>query len=38
MSQPMVKCRICGKVMTSKEADEHKEQTGHNEWDLIKKV
>ena len=31
----MVKCQICGKECSGKEADEHKKETGHNKWTLI---
>lgn len=29
-----VKCNICKKVMTSLEAGKHKDETGHNSWEL----
>ena len=31
---PLVKCRECGKVMTSKDAPEHTKYTGHSWWDV----
>jgi len=31
---PLVKCRECGKVMTSKDAPKHTECTGHSWWDV----
>ena len=27
----------CNKVFTSKEADQHKKETGHNRWVVIKR-
>ena len=36
--QPLVKCNICGKIMESAEANEHKKETGHNSWKLLVRV
>lgn len=33
----VVKCRICGRKFTGKGANEHRETTGHNSWDLLLK-
>lgn len=30
-----VRCEICGEVMTSEDALEHKIKTGHNSWTLL---
>ena len=35
MAQGRVKCRICGKVCSGEEARKHKEETGHNSWELV---
>ena len=35
MTEPVVKCRICGKECTGGTALAHTEETGHNSWDLI---
>jgi len=35
MVNPLVKCNICGKIMESADADEHKRETGHNSWELL---
>jgi len=31
----MVKCMICGKVFNGYGAGKHKDETGHNLWELI---
>jgi len=33
-----VKCKICGKVMTTTAALKHVNETKHNKWELIKEV
>ena len=30
-----VKCMICGKVVNAREALDHKEETGHDKWELL---
>jgi len=31
----MVKCEVCGEVMTAKDASAHVKETGHNLWTLL---
>jgi len=33
-----VKCMVCGKVFTSKDALAHEKVTGHNSWEMIEKT
>ena len=35
MNEKVVKCMICGKLCSGKEAGEHKEKTGHDEWEIV---
>ena len=31
----MVKCEVCGEVMEGEDTLEHKEETGHNSWEMV---
>ena len=33
-----VQCEICLEIMSTEEANAHKELTGHNSWTLLEKV
>jgi len=35
MNKKVVKCVVCSKLCSGKEAGEHKEETGHNKWKLL---
>ena len=35
METKVVKCLICKKELTGMEAGIHKEETGHNSWELL---